>query len=144
MSKRSEPTTAPSASRSATRSSAPTTGFRMQFAGQHLLAAASFSRRVGELEAQHKGETFGPFFDEILWNATASVILSAASLEAYVNEIAADRGRHFKGHAPELVDALWEKSERDQLLDKYDLALLLLGKTPLDRGAKLCQNVHAL
>jgi hypothetical protein len=59
---------------------------RMNFAVQHLMGAARFSRRVGEIERQHQGQPFGEFWDEILHTATACVFAAVASLEAYVNE----------------------------------------------------------
>jgi hypothetical protein len=42
---------------------------RTNYAVPHLLSAAIFSRRLGEIEAEHSGQDFGPFWDEILAHA---------------------------------------------------------------------------
>lgn len=117
---------------------------RMQFTGQHLMAAASFSRRVGAVEQEHAGEQFGPFFDEILWNASASIMLSTAAIESYLNELIADRAKHFTMLKDDLLDSFWENHERSSLLDKVDLALLLRGESPLARGAEPTDSMNSL
>ena len=117
---------------------------RMQFTGQHLMAAASFSRRVGEVEQAHAGEQFGSFFDEILWNASASIMLSTAAIESYLNELIADRAKHFTMLQGELLDSFWTNHERASLLDKFDLALLLRGEAPLERGAEPADSMNSL
>lgn len=117
---------------------------RMHFTGQHLMAAAAFSRRVGEVEQAHVGEQFGPFFDEILWNASACIMLSTAAIESYLNELIADRAKHFTMLQGELLDSFWANHERASLLDKFDLALMLRGEAPLDRGAEPTESMNAL
>jgi hypothetical protein len=84
----------------------------MRFAVQHLLGAASFSRRVGEIEAAHAGEQFGAFFDEILHSATACVLMTVASLDALANEFVADRDSMFPGHSGRVLDLVWNEFER--------------------------------
>jgi hypothetical protein len=39
---------------------------RTNYAVSHLLSAATFSRRLGEMETRHSGQDFGPFWHEIL------------------------------------------------------------------------------
>jgi hypothetical protein len=68
---------------------------RMNYAVPHLLSAAIFSRRVGEIEAKHSGQAFGPFWDEILAHATATVFLTVAGLESYANELFVDMTKTF-------------------------------------------------
>jgi len=114
------------------------------FAVQHMLAAALFSRRVGELERTHAGAPFGPFWEEILHCATASVMTSTASLEAYTNELFFERATVFPGYRSELLDRLWETFEQKSVLEKFEFALLLRGCPPLDRGVRPYQDMAAL
>lgn len=117
---------------------------RFNLAVQHMLAAARFSRMVGELETEHKGEQFASFWEAILHCATASVLTAVASLESYANELFADRNQIFSAYRPDLMNELWKTYEQKRILGKFEFALLLLDKPPLDRGAKPYQNVEAL
>lgn len=121
-----------------------TARFQMRFSVQHLMAAAQFSRRVGEIECDNAGQPFGPFFDEILWHATACVFCCVASLEAYANEFFIDREQHFPDLRQEVANKFWELFEQKPLLEKFDLALLLKNQPSLDRGSRPTQDVHAL
>jgi hypothetical protein len=115
-----------------------------RFAVQYLLAAAHFSRRVGEIESRHVGEPIGPFWDEILWYATACVSSAVASLEAYANELFIDRSQNFPGFDAKVMDQFWEHFEGEKILDKFDLVLLLRNRPALKRGAEPAQSVIAL
>jgi hypothetical protein len=84
----------------------------MNFAVQHLLAAARFSRRVGEIESENKDNQFGPFWEEVLHFSTACIFSSVASLEAYANETYADREHILSDEARELLDNFSKKSRR--------------------------------
>ena len=64
---------------------------RVNLAVQHLLAAARFSRDVGRLESEHKGQQFGEFWESIFHPAMACILTTVASLEAYANELFSDR-----------------------------------------------------
>jgi hypothetical protein len=121
-----------------------TATFRMNFAVQHMLAAARFSRQVLELEREHQGEAFGPFFDDILHHATACIFAASASLEAYANELFFDRATAFPDYSSELLDKLWEIFEQKPTLDKFGFALLLRDRPKMDRGARPYQDVTAL
>jgi hypothetical protein len=110
---------------------------QIRFAVQHLLAAASFSRRVGEVERAHAGEGFGSFFDEILHAASACVFMAAASLEALSNELLED-----VGVAPSLPPGKLFDEER--LVDKFDALLVARGAQKLDRGSSPVQDVLSL
>lgn len=117
---------------------------RFNLAVQHMLAAARFSRAVGELEAEHRGKEFAEFWGSILHNAVACVLTTVASLEAYANELFSDRTTVFPGYSKELLNHLWETYERRQTGDKFDFALLLMGKTKLNRGVPPFQDVRVL
>jgi hypothetical protein len=117
---------------------------QMRYAVQHLLGAATFSRRVGEIEKAHAGETFGAFFDEILHNATACVMLTVASVESLANELFADRATTFPGQSEPLLDIVITEFDRKSVLDKFDLALVLAGASQLARGRKPAQQMASL
>ena len=115
-----------------------------RFSVLHLLSAAHFSRQVCALERKNAGQRFGAFFEEILANATASVFACVASLEAYANEFYIDRAANFPDLRPEVADKFWELYERKPILVKFDLALLLKNRPPLDRGRRPTQDITAL
>lgn len=120
----------------------PPMTIRVNLAVQHMLAAARFSREVGNLELQHKGQELGAFWDSILHFAIACILTTVASLEAYANELFSDRNTLFP--APELMHNLWETYEQKPILEKFEFALLLLRKPSMDRGAGSYQDIKAL
>ena len=117
---------------------------RMNYAVPHLLSAAIFSRRLGEIEAEHSGQDFGPFWDEILAHATATVFLAVAGLESYANELFIDMSQNFPGVRQELLEKLWSDYEGKRILEKFDLALLLRGASTRPTGVESFQSVDAL
>ena len=104
---------------------------RMNFAVLNLFAAARFSRSVGDLEAKHQGQEFGPFFEDILADATACLFLCVASLESYANELFIDRAAIFNGVPTGMLDQLWKDTERKPVICKFEIILRLLGAPPL-------------
>ena len=117
---------------------------RHNFALQHLLAAARTSRNVGEIERANAGKEFGEFFEEMIGYSVACVTSAVAGLEAYVNELFADRAKYMASVQAEIADRLWELSEQRSILDKFDSALVALGSPQLDRGIRPTQDVVAL
>jgi len=117
---------------------------RVNLAVQHLLAAASFSREVGLLEKQHTGEQFAGFWEDIFHQAIACVLTTVASLEAYANELFFDREKTFPEYSPELLHNLWTTYEAKSIVEKFEFALLLRKKPPLERGARPFQDVKVL
>src|SRR6266536_1558077 len=111
---------------------------RTNFAVQHMLAAARFSRRVADIE------DFGEFWEEILHQSSACVFTAAASLESYANELFFERQTAFPGFASELLDKLWETFEQKPTLEKFEFALLLRGKPQFVKGARPYQDVAAV
>jgi hypothetical protein len=87
----------------------------------HLLSAAYFSRKVGELETQHDGEAFGEFWEEILAFATATALTATAGLEAYANELFVDHAENFPELRHEVMSKLWELYEQKSTLEKLAL-----------------------
>jgi len=117
---------------------------RTNFAVQHMLAAARFSRRVADIERENAGKDFGEFWEEILHQSSACVFTAAASLESYANELFFERQTAFPGFASELLDKLWETFEQKPTLEKFEFALLLRGKPQFDKGARPYQDVAAV
>jgi len=98
---------------------------RVNLSVPHLLSAASFSRRIGELEAEHGGKEFGEFWNDIFASATATVFASIAALESYANELFIDHEKVFPEIKPEIMAKLWELYEQKPPLEKFEFALLL-------------------
>lgn len=57
-----------------------TASVRSNLSISHLLAAASFSRAVGAIEAANTGKTFGDFWEDIQASAIACVLTASADL----------------------------------------------------------------
>jgi hypothetical protein len=134
---------------SSTTEFAPLTGSgamrsRMGFAIQHLLAAARFARRCGEIEKENRGKPIDYFFDEILHCCTASLFFSVASLEANINELFFDSEQHFSHQTPDLIAELWSLVEEKPILDKYQAVLVLKGVAKFEKGTAPYQDVDSL
>ncbi|MCC6787095.1 MAG: hypothetical protein IT547_04590 [Hyphomonadaceae bacterium] len=125
---------------------APTLIQRAQLIWQHAYAAALFSRMVGEMEAAHQGKRLGSFFDDIYAHASPCIIMAAAGVEAYANQIFADRALIFAHFDKQLLEGMWEKWAERQLspLEKFRFAFQLKGLAPMDAGAAPYQDVAAV
>jgi hypothetical protein len=111
----------------------------------HLMSAARFSKTVQRLEEEHAGHPFGPFFEEIIAHASASVLLAVAGLEAFVNEMFIDHSKYLSRVNSDLVAHLWNRYESGGTpLERLDLALLLLNRPPLNQTRPPAQNVVCL
>jgi hypothetical protein len=121
-----------------------TVRIRHGFALSHLLTAARFSRSVEEIEKQNAGQPFGPFYDDMKGFATACVLCSVAAVEAYLNELIADRHQHFKSVPQSVVDTLWKLLESKPLLDKFDAARTLLNLPRIDRRKRPGKDMDTL
>lgn len=125
---------------------APTLIQRAQLVWQHLYAAALFSRTVGAMEAAHQGRPLGSFVDEIYAHASPCTIMAAAGVEAYANQIFADRASIFARFDQQLLEGMWEKWAERQLsaIEKFRFAFQLKGVAPLNTGAAPYQDVAAI
>jgi hypothetical protein len=119
-------------------------GLRTNFAVRHMLGAARFSRRVGEVEREIAGKEFGDFWEESLHYASACIFAAAASLESYANELFFERQIAFPSYNSALLDKLWEIFEQKSTLDKFGFALLLRGKPDFNKGVGPYQDVAAV
>jgi hypothetical protein len=118
---------------------------RANLAVNHLLSAAMFSRRVGKVEAEHAGEKFSGFYDEILPNASACVLLTTASLEAYANEMFINREKHLPDIPEVAMNAIWRSAERATLSEKFDLFAQLKSAPAVGWWSKSpAQDIQAL
>lgn len=108
---------------------------RRNFALSHLSAATSFTLQIEELERINVGKTFGPFFDEIQRYVSAAVIMSAAAIEANLNEVAEDK---------RVDQEFMNEIDRLPALKRHQAFLEHLGKPKLNAGAEPCQSVQAL
>jgi len=117
---------------------------RVNLSVPHLLSAAFFSRRLGELESENAGKQFGAFWDEIFAQSSAVVFAAVAALEAYANEMFIDHSEVFPELRDEVMAKLWELYEQKPPLEKYEFALLLKQSTQLDKGSSPYQDVAAL
>jgi hypothetical protein len=117
---------------------------RVNLSVPHLLSAASFSRRVRELQTEHSGKEFGEFWNDIFAAATATVFAAIAALESYANELFIDHEKVFPEIKPEIMAKLWELDEQKRPLEKFEFALVVKSGGSLDRGAKPYQDVAAL
>lgn len=129
--------------------------FRHYLSISHLSAAAIFSQHCRELETS-AGTTPLDSQERRQHNAYAvsSVIVSAAFLEATINELFSDcavahsTDRIAALQATHLMGRLWEKgiprTASYSILEKYEIALELNGKPPIDPGTNPYQDVKLL
>ena len=121
-----------------------TGALRVNLAIPHLMSAAACSRKTRELEISHSGEPFGLFWEEILAQATAAILISVASLEAYANELFIDHEKLLPELRTDEIPELWKSYERKRPLEKLEYALGVKQGQPFDCGAKPYQDVAAL
>lgn len=111
----------------------------------HLIAAADFAHRAGEIETMNAGKAFGSFYQEIASNVMGAIFFAVAALEASINELFKDSKTMISEQAEDLTQEIWDLFEqKTRLLDKYELALLLKGKGKLDRGIDIFANTTGL
>jgi hypothetical protein len=94
---------------------------RYVLTAQYMMAAARFARNCGAIERKNVGRPLGPFFDEILQFATASITFSAFSLESHLNDIVSDAKSAIK-YEP-IFAALKRKNDSSLMASKYNEVL---------------------
>lgn len=117
---------------------------RTNLALPHLLGAARFARQAYLVEQENVDKPFGVFFDELVQLVMATVTLSVACLEAFINEMFADAPQRLPSFSKEVLEAVWELAEQRRVLDKYDLALTLQAAQPFNKQKPIYQNVEVL
>lgn len=120
---------------------------RYNFAVQHMMAAARFTRHCYQVENDNVDQPFGPFFDEILSYVSGTILSSIASLEANINEIFADvQDGHIviSGFDTKVFDASWEEIEKLPILEKYEKFFELATSEKLDKSGRHYQFIKIL
>jgi hypothetical protein len=126
------------------------------------IAATTFSRKCGELEANSQQPNDSERAAGFTWSLAdqrehrsyviASILSSVAFLEASINELYASAsdpiikevgGELAEAERSRLADVA-EFIERDRTLARFQLTLHLLGKEPFDRGRQPYQNADTL
>ncbi|WP_315139293.1 hypothetical protein [Achromobacter marplatensis] len=118
----------------------------------YLIYGACMARKAGEKE--RTGWTTREQREEAEAFATSAIIMSAAAVEAFINELCADcrdeGAKNSHGIPPakaELVGRVWSdvpKTEREGVLEKYEIVLRLAELPRLDRKADAYQAVQNL
>jgi hypothetical protein len=121
-----------------------TASVRTSLSFQLMLTAAKFTRKVKGIEDEHAGEPFGEFFEDIISYTLATILSSMTALESYVNEIYTDRTTYFPGYHQQLIDDIWQITERRSALEKCQFALSLKDKGKFDTSAKFYQDTSDL
>jgi hypothetical protein len=91
------------------------------FAWQHLKAATIFHEHLVMLEAEHAGQPFSSFFEEIRSYASACIMSASASLEALINELFIAHNSRLRTQLGDFEVEFWGKGgiERRPILEKY-------------------------
>lgn len=131
---------------------------RDYFSINHLLAAALFTEKAGKIEqmwadgtALDQEEPYNPA--EHPAYVASAIMLSAAFLEATINEFfsdCADKHSEIRKTLPsaELMGRLWvrniPRTARYPIIEKYEIALEISGKEPLDNSTNPYQDTKLL
>lgn len=108
------------------------------FVFQHLLSAVIFARKVNSIEDENLGKSFGDFFTEIRSYASASLMASAAAIDANINELYVSHGSVLRQKIENFEKRFWGKYgiESKPVLKKYTKALNILEKIPTLKAYK--------
>ncbi len=120
---------------------------RSNFAVQHMMAAAHFSRLCNKVEQDNIGLPLGPFYDEIISYVTATILSTVASLESNINEIFADALDgilKFESIDLKRLKEIWQLVEEKPIIEKYQIAIVFNGKDRLAKDVRQYQNVDTL
>lgn len=125
---------------------------KSNLSGMHIRTAVLFANECKRIENEESRlEWPQPRYDELKSYASASIIMSVASLEASINELfleAIDNNKNSLKSISEqqiaLLSVLWEEAEKFSILKKYQVALSACGKPPIDAGKEPYQSASAL
>lgn len=115
-------------------------------------SACMFAEKSRTIEDSEKHQEWPqPNYKQNLGLATTAVIMSAAALEAAINEtydLAVDKRYDAFPSLSEaqvdLIALLWDIVDNSQVIKKHDVALVATGKTIIPHGCEPCQSVVAL
>jgi len=114
------------------------------FAVQHLMAAARFSRQCGEVQNRNRNFNSGSFYDEQISCVSATVMLSVASIESYVNELLSEPDKLFPELDTNVHKEICSLLVSLSILDKYQKILSIKGISEFDRSRQPLQDVETL
>ena len=129
---------------------------RFYFSHYHIMSAAFFARESGELERDNKDKERFPSKLQAEHRAfvTGCIFSSVSFLEAQVNELFTDAAEGQREHIHQLGDKIYLFAEMWKLgvprtasysiLEKYEFALALAEREPLDRGSLVYQDTKLL
>lgn len=116
------------------------------FALQHLKASATFRDQVISIESQNNDKAFSAFFEDIRSYGSACIMSAAASLEALINEFFITPEGPLRRQLSDFEAAFWGSGgiEKKPPLEKYQIALDMLGQPRLDEHASPFRDTWAL
>ena len=118
-----------------------TMSVRTSLSFQLMLAAANFTREVKKIEEEKAAEPFGEFFEDITSYTLSVILATVTASESHINEIYVDRHTYFPGYNQQLVDHIWDITERKDVLEKYSFALSLRDKGKFNKGDRFYQDM---
>ncbi len=117
---------------------------KSNYAVQHMIAATQFSRICGEVQQENIGKAYGPFFDVLRANVSATIMLCVAALESNINEYLSDPASLFPEVPDSARDEFVELLEPVSILDKYQRTLSFKGVEAFSEGEEPYQSVKTL
>jgi hypothetical protein len=117
---------------------------RMNFANSHLVGANHLALVVQQIEISNAGNPWGDFYEPMLANASAVIMLTVASLEAFLAELQFEPEARFSTQSPELKDEFFELIDRRPIPDRFCLLAMLNGRPKPDFGRRPGQDVATL
>jgi hypothetical protein len=127
------------------------------FSTQHYSSASIFASRAAELETKYSAASYprGTYVEHQAY-ASGGILAAVAFLEAYVNELfercaapySSPSAKGLSDAEEELLGRMWRRgvprTARYAILEKFDIALALLGREVFDRGAEPYQSAASL
>lgn len=129
---------------------------RFYYSHYHIMSAAFFARESGRLERDNKAKERVPSKIQSEHRAfvTTCVFSSVSFLEAQINELFTDAADDQREHIHQLGDKIYLFAEMWRLgvprtasysiLEKYEIAIALAERDPLDRGSIVYQDIKLL
>src|SRR5258706_1422572 len=129
---------------------------RFYFSHYHIMSAAFFARESGKLERDNKdNESFSSRIQsEHRAFVTGCIFSSVSFLEAQINELFTDAAEDQREHIHQLGDKIylfadmWKlgvpRTASYSILEKYEIALALAEKEPLDHGSLIYHDSKLL
>jgi hypothetical protein len=123
---------------------------RFSFPNQFLEGAAIFAKKAQKIEAEFDGQLEEELRIEHRALIASAIMQSAAALEAEAHEICKfGPGSHLGSNAIDpddhrLLKPLTEFIDKQSTLDRFEIILAILQKTPIDRGRNPFQSADLL